>query len=93
MKYEYFSKVLKKKYFQVFKKNYKNTKAWKLAFVSSIFKYFLKSPKNRKIRVCLKILRVCHYYGFQRSFQDETEVWGTFRNNKVLYNIIFMEFL
>jgi hypothetical protein len=24
-----------------------------LAFVSSIFKYFLKSPKKRKIRVCL----------------------------------------
>jgi hypothetical protein len=33
-----------------------------LAFVSSIFKYFLKSPKKRKIRVCLKNLRVCHYY-------------------------------
>ncbi len=40
MKYEYFSKVLKKKYFQI----------------------FLKSPKKRKIRVCLKNLRVCHYY-------------------------------
>jgi hypothetical protein len=46
--------VLKNKYFQVFlKKHYKNTKAWKLAFVSSIFKYFLKSPKKRIIRVCL----------------------------------------
>jgi hypothetical protein len=54
MKYEYFSKVLKKKYFQVFlKKHYKNTKAWKLAFVSSIFEYFLKSPKKCKIHVCL----------------------------------------
>jgi hypothetical protein len=28
-----------------------------------VFKYFFKSPKKRKIRVCLKILRVCHYYG------------------------------
>jgi hypothetical protein len=54
MKYEYFSKVLKKKYFQVFKKkHYNDTKAWKLAFVSNIFKYFLKSPKKRIIRVCL----------------------------------------
>jgi hypothetical protein len=33
-----------------------------LAFVSSIFKYFFKSPKKRKIRVCLKNLKVCHYY-------------------------------
>jgi hypothetical protein len=41
MKYEYFLKVLKKKYFQVFfLKHYNYTKAWKLAFVSSIFKYF-----------------------------------------------------
>jgi hypothetical protein len=29
---------------------------------SSIFKYFLKSPKKCIIRVCLKKLRVCHYY-------------------------------
>ncbi len=46
--------MLKKKYFQVFKKkHYHDTKAWKLAFVSSIFKYFLKSPKKCIIRVCL----------------------------------------
>ncbi len=40
-----------------------------MAFVSSIFNYFLKSPKKRKIRVCLKNLRVCHYYDLFESQQ------------------------
>jgi hypothetical protein len=49
----FFEGAQKEVFSSIFLKNYKNTKAWKLAFVSSIFKYFLKSPKKRIIRVCL----------------------------------------
>jgi hypothetical protein len=44
-----------------------------LAFVSSIFKYFLKRPKKHKIRVCLKNLRVCHYYDRYASIATNEE--------------------
>jgi hypothetical protein len=49
----FFEGAQKEVFSSILKKIYKNTKALKLAFVSSIFKYFLKSPKKRKIRVCL----------------------------------------
>jgi hypothetical protein len=77
--------VLKKKYFQVFfKKHYKNTKAWKLAFVSSTFKYFLKSSKKRKIRVCLKNLRVCHYYVYGLIYMKKIHL-NMDSNHKKMY--------
>jgi hypothetical protein len=40
----------------------RNTSIFRRCWKRSIFKYFLKSPKKRKIRVSLKNLRVCHYY-------------------------------
>jgi NADH:ubiquinone oxidoreductase subunit E len=59
----FFEGAQKEVFSSILKKHYNYTKAWKLAFLSSIFKYFFKSPKKHIIRVCLNILRVCHYYG------------------------------
>jgi hypothetical protein len=83
--------VLKKKYFQVFfKKHYNYTKAWKLAFVSSIFKYFLKSPKKCIIHVCLNQIGsmslLCHkvhgsWFGniFCWKFVFHTFIWNRYK--------------
>jgi len=55
----FFEGAQKEVFSSFFKKHYKNTKAWKLAFVSSIF---LKAQKNVKYAYVWIKLRVCHYY-------------------------------